>query len=158
MTPQLKAFLDTIAHSEIGQGLLIRSADGYNVLVGSTPAAPKLFTSYADHPRVLVDLGNGLKSTAAGRYQILARYFDVYKKQLGLSDFSPASQDAIAVQLIRECQAIDDISNGHIEAALYKCRSRWASLPGASYGQHENRMVDLLGAFRAAGGIVVAST
>ena len=58
---------------------------------------------YADHPRVLVDLPKlKIQSTAAGRYQLLRRYYDAYKKTLGLKDFSPLSQDLIALQQIRE--------------------------------------------------------
>ena len=148
----LVAFLDTIAYSEgtdkAGQPTKDR---GYDVLVGGG-----LFTGYADHPRKLIDLPRlGIKSTAAGRYQVLARYYDVYKAQLGLPDFSPASQDKIAVQLIRECKALDDIDTGRIGDALRKCRSRWASLPGAGYGQHEHKVDTLTAVFMRRGGIIV---
>lgn len=148
----LVAFLDTIAYSEgtdkPGQPTKDR---GYDVLVGGG-----LFTGYADHPRKLIDLPRlGIKSTAAGRYQILARYYDVYKAQLGLRDFSPANQDKIAVQLIRECKALDDIDTGRIADALHKCRSRWASLPGAGYGQHEHKVDTLIAVFKRRGGIIV---
>ncbi|MES9187223.1 lysozyme, partial [Cutibacterium acnes] len=74
-----KAVLDTLAFSEIGAPLLKVSDNGYNVLVGSTPWKPILFDSYADHPRRLIALNPTLSSTAAGRYQLLARYFDAYK-------------------------------------------------------------------------------
>jgi len=153
------AFLDAIAFSELGAGLLKISDNGYNVIVGSTVAKPILFTSYADHPRSLQSMwikGKQVKSTAAGRYQILERYFDHYKKQLGLRDFGKAAQDAIAMQLIRECSAVPLIDGGKFAAAAHACRSRWASLPGAGYQQHENRMEDLQAAFVAAGGVVVA--
>lgn len=155
MNPNLRAFLQMIAVSELTARLLAISDNGYNVLVGSTPDHPRLFSSYADHPRQLVDLPRlGVKSTAAGRYQILARYFDAYKKQLGLRDFSPASQDAIAVQMIRECKALDDIDAGRLAEAINKCRSRWASLPGAGYGQRENDYEALALAFRRSGGVL----
>lgn len=148
----LVAFLDTLAYSEgtdkPGQPTKDR---GYDVLVGGG-----LFTGYADHPRKLIDLPRlGIKSTAAGRYQILARYFDVYKAQLKLPDFSPHSQDLIAIQLIRECKALDDIDAGRIADALGKCKSRWASLPGAGYGQHEHKLDTLIAVFKRRGGIVV---
>ncbi len=152
MTTNRKAFLDMIAHSEIGPALLAESDDGYNVLVGSTPATPNLFTSYADHPRELIAIRPGLMSTAAGRYQILAHMYDVYSEQLHLPDFGPASQDAIALQMIGECRALDDIDAGRVEMAISKCCSRWASLPGAGYGQHENAIETLVAAFTAAGG------
>jgi len=157
MNYQISAFLDTIAWAEIGPDLLAKSDDGFNVIVGSTPARPLLFFSYADHPRrsMIVRLGGRiLHSTAAGRYQILARYFDHYKRTLALPDFSPESQDAIAIQLIRECRAISDISNGRFYVAVHKCRSRWASLPGAGYGQPEKRLADLRRVFLQAGGFI----
>jgi lysozyme len=150
-----KAFLDMIATSELGGRLLVASDNGYNVLVGSTPDHPRLFSSYVDHPRQLVCLPSScVTSTAAGRYQILARYFDIYKGRLGLTDFSPASQDAIALQMIGECHALDDIDLGLLATAIGKCRSRWASLPGAGYGQHENDFAELAAAYRRAGGVI----
>ena len=66
---------------------------GYDVIVGG-----ELFTDYSDHPRKLVTLNPKLKSTGAGRYQLLSRWWDAYRKQFGLKDFSPKSQDAVALQ------------------------------------------------------------
>jgi len=149
----LRAFLDMIAVSEIGKKLLRDSDNGYNVLVGGT-----LFHEYADHPRTVVRLRPDLSSSAAGRYQILMRIFDYYKVQLGLKDFSPASQDKIAIQLIRECRALDDIAAGRFDDAVHKCRSRWASLPGANYQQHENDIQDLRTAYVTAGGQLAQET
>ena len=56
---------------------------GYDVIVGG-----ELFTDYSDHPRKLVTLNPKLKSTGAGRYQLLSRWWDAYRKQFGLKDFS----------------------------------------------------------------------
>ena len=41
-----------------------------NVIVGG-----ELFTDYSDHPRKLVTLNPKLKSTGAGRYQLLPRWW-----------------------------------------------------------------------------------
>lgn len=143
MSPNLRAFLDTIAWSE-GTTRVVGSDNGYNVLVGGS-----LFHGYHDHPRMLVDLPKlGIKSTAAGRYQLLARYFDAYKPRLGLQDFGHEAQDLIAVQMISECGALKDIEAGAISSAISKCASRWASLPGAAYGQHENAMSSLLAQYK----------
>lgn len=159
MNINLKAFLDMIAASEIGPKSLAASDNGYNVLVGGhlfddkgTPDV--LFDDYADHPRKVVDLGRGLKSSAAGRYQILARYYDAYKKTLNLSDFSPASQDKIATQLIKEQRALGDVEAGRFDLAIDKCANIWASLPGAGYGQHENTLAYLRYHYINAGGTV----
>lgn len=150
MTPNLKAFLDLIAASEIGPALLAVSDNGYDVLVGSTPMHPMLFDSYAAHPRIH---NAAMNSDAAGRYQFMGRYWDAYRAQLRLPDFGRDSQDRWAIQLIRECHALDDIEAGRITDAVTKCRSRWASFPGAGYpGQHMNRMDDLVAAYQAAGG------
>lgn len=146
------AFLDMIAASELGRQLLAESDNGYNVIVGSTPGAPILFESYADHPRRLVQIRPGLSSTAAGRYQLLARYFDVYKRLLGLGDFSPASQDAIALQQIRERGALSMVDGGRFDEAVMRVRNIWASLPGAGYGQNEHSIEHLRAAYVAAGG------
>lgn len=146
MSQNLKAFLDMIAHSE---GTLGRGDDGYNVLVGG-----RLFKGYADHPRELVEVSRGLKSTAAGRYQILARYYDAYKKLLHLKDFGHTSQDAIAIQMIKEQGALAEVEAGRFDEAVSRCRNIWASLPGAGYGQHENKLADLRAAYTLAGGIL----
>lgn len=140
-----------IAVSEIGAGLLVKSDNGYDVCVGSTPAQPILFPSYATHPRRRSDAQN---SDAAGRYQFMGRYWERYKSQLGLKDFGPVSQDKWCIQLIRECKAIGAIEVGRFEEAVRLCRSRWASLPGAGYGQHENKLSDLAVVYRQKGGVV----
>lgn len=143
------AFLDMIAWSEgTDNGRQPTLDHGYDVLVGGG-----LFRGYADHPRQVIDLPKlRIKSTAAGRYQILSRYYDHYRERLRLPDFAPVSQDLIALQLIRECRALDDIKAGRAADAARKCRSRWASLPGAGYGQHEHKIDDLLAVYVAAGG------
>lgn len=161
MTPNLQAFLTMIAVSE---GTASIGDRGYNCIVGSRVGRALLFTSYADHPRIKVQLraddpstlrDDALWSTAAGRYQILARYFDAYRKTLGLPDFSPASQDKIAVQMIREQKALDDIELGRLVVAIDRCKNIWASLPGAGYGQHENALDKLAHAYTQNGGTLV---
>lgn len=149
----LDAFLTMIAVSEGVQDIGDR---GYNVIVGSTPSKPILFDSYADHPRRLIQLRPGLASTAAGRYQILAGIYDAYKPRLNLTDFSPPAQDAIATQLIRERGALGYVVAGDIQAAVQRCSSAWASLPGNDYGQRQTALASLIESFQVAGGILVA--
>lgn len=157
MSPNLKAFLDMIAVSEIGVKLLAKSDNGYNVLVGGAlfddqGTADLLFDDYKDHPRTVINLGRGLRSSAAGRYQILVRYYDAYRKLLSLPDFSPPSQDAIAIQMIKEQHALDDVEAGRFDEAVKKCANIWASLPGAGYGQHENMLAYLRAHYTNLGG------
>lgn len=147
----LDAFLTMIAVSE---GTELIGDHGYNCIVGSTVEHPRLFDSYDDHPRIRVQLRPDLASTAAGRYQILERYYDAYKALLGLKNFSPQSQDDIALQMIRERGAFADVAAGRFDEAVGKCSNIWASLPGNHYGQRENVLADLRQAFTQAGGVL----
>ena len=77
---QRKAFLDMLAWSEgTDNGRQKTRNHGYDVIVGG-----ELFTDYSDHPRKLVTLNPKLKSTGAGRYQLLSRWWMPTAKQLGL--------------------------------------------------------------------------
>jgi muramidase (phage lysozyme) len=160
-----KAFLMTIRHAEGTAG-----ANGYRTLFGGS-----LFNSFADHPRIAKQFKSTDKKTgkvswlwtsAAGAYQAMAvspttgggstkvDTWDRIKKKLGLTDFSPASQDAFAMELIREAGALADVRAGRFAAAVDKCRGTWASLPGAGYNQPEKSLPELLAVFRSAGGVV----
>lgn len=149
LAANLSAFLDMVAYSEIGAALLALSDDGYNVLVGSTPHKPLLFHDYSQHPQIH---NAAMNSDAAGRYQCMGRYWSHYKLQLRLPDFGPQAQDRWAVQLIKECHALDDVLTGHLAKAVAKCSSRWASFPGAGYNQPEHRLDTLEAAYDRAGG------
>lgn len=135
------AFLDMIAHSEIGDALLLASDDGYNVLVGSTVTKPLLFKDYSKHPRILNKQHN---STAAGRYQIIWPTWSWLLSGNGLMDFSPENQDRGCIELLRSRNAYEVIANGDIEHGIYLCRNEWASFPGNDYGQHQNKLENLL--------------
>ena len=93
---QRKAFLDMLAWSEgTDNGRQKTRNHGYDVIVGG-----ELFTDYSDHPRKLVTRP---QSTGAGRYQLLSRWWDGFTaSSLSLKDFSPKSQDAVALQQIKE--------------------------------------------------------
>ena len=83
---QRKAFLDMLAWSE---GTDNGRQKTQEILVADVIVGGELFTDYSDHPHRLVTLNPKLKSTGAGRYQLLSRWWDAYRKQLGLKDFSP---------------------------------------------------------------------
>jgi muramidase (phage lysozyme) len=140
-----KAFLDVIAYAE--------GAD-YNTLFGGGT-----FASFADHPRQFLTFrlgGRDLTSSAAGRYQFLARTWDGLKPKLarqGFTDFGPAAQDAGAIELIRERGALLDVQAGRFATAIEKVRKVWASLPGAGYDQPEKSYSQLLAVYQQAGGI-----
>lgn len=134
------AFLDMLAWSE-GTSTIKASDDGYNVIVGGC-----LFHDYSQHPRVLVDLPRyRIKSTAAGRYQFLARTWDAIVRNYGFRGrFIPEAQDLAAIKLLGECGALPHIKAGRIDRAIAAAAPIWASLPGAGYGQREHRLASLL--------------
>jgi muramidase (phage lysozyme) len=141
-SPALAAFLSLIGWAE--------GAD-YNTIVTGVDG-PATFSDFSDHPfapqfarpPVIVRRSPLLESTAAGRYQLLYRYWVPYKGQLGLTDYSTASQDAVALQQMRERGAVALIAAGDIQGAITACASIWASFPGNDYGQGGNTMGALL--------------
>ena len=73
----------------------------------------------------------------------------------GLKDFSPKSQDAVALRQIKERGALPcSVSRGDIRQAIDRCSNIWASLPGAGYGQFEHKADSLIAKFKEAGGTV----
>lgn len=153
-----KAFLDMLAYAEGTSG-----ADGYRTMFGGA-----LFDSFADHPRRAVQFtdkaGRTLWTSAAGRYQFMAasplpsgKYtkvdtWGVLQRRLQLPDFGPASQDAAALELVRERGALNDVRAGRLAAAVDKVAPIWASLPGAGYAQPEKKLTTLVAQYQAAGG------
>jgi muramidase (phage lysozyme) len=77
-----------------------------------------------------------------------------YQKALKLPDFSPVSQDRLAIQHIRESKALPDILVGNIASAITKCSNIWASLPGNAYGQPVRPIDGLIARYVAAGGVL----
>jgi muramidase (phage lysozyme) len=144
--PNVVAFLDMLAWSEIGPAMLSQSQDGYNLIVGSLPGRLITFNDYSDHPRKLITLNNhGIKSSAAGRYQFLSRTWDSIVRNYGFKGrFIPEAQDLAAIKLLKECGALSRIKEGRIADAIRKASPIWASLPGAGYGQLEHDMARLL--------------
>ena len=111
-----------------------------------------IFTDYSDHPRKLVTLNPKLKSTGAGRYQLLSRWWDAYRKQQ-LKDFSEKS-GRCGMQQIKERGALPMIDRGDIRQAIDRCSNIWASPLSFSYGQFEHKADSLIAKFKEAGGTV----
>jgi lysozyme len=139
----LRAFMQMIRVSEGTAG-----PDGYRTIVGGS-----LFDDYSDHPRELIWIPRiNDYSSAAGAFQIIRRTWDGVQRKLGLTDFSPASQDRACVELIRQRGGLHLAMNGEFAAAVERCKKEWASLPGAGYNQRENSMATLQAAYLNAGG------
>lgn len=117
----VKKFLDFLGRAE--------GAD-YNTIVGG-----KQFTDFRAHPRIVGLTTKEGPSTAAGKYQIVGTTYDAVAPKLGIRDFSPDSQDKIAIELIRQKGALEDVRNGNFDAAIGKLGNIWASLPSSPYSQ-----------------------
>lgn len=104
------------------------SNDRYDVMYGG-----KTFNDYSQHPNVAVPINlpgyEGKVSTAAGAYQFIFKTWRNLASRLSLTDFSPASQDAAAVELLSEIGAMPAIQAGDFDNALRLASSQWASLP-----------------------------
>ena len=97
--------------------------------------------------------GPGCISSAAGAYQIIKPTWVNVAGALGLTDFSPASQDAACIELIRRRGALEDVKAGRIALAITKCRNEWASLPGNFARQGQRSQSDLIAWYMQNGGI-----
>ncbi|WP_341921883.1 glycoside hydrolase family 104 protein [Polaromonas sp. YR568] len=158
---QIAAALSSVRHAEgtASQGDPYRVCFGYRHTI----------QSLADHPAVTGEwtgerlsdamcagagYGPGCVSTAAGAYQIIKPTWLRLKKKLSLPDFSAASQDAAATELLRERGALARLEVGDFAGAIAKAKKEWASLPGAGYGQGERSIAWLTEKFKAAGGVL----
>ena len=155
----VRAFLTLIGYSEGTEQAL----DPYRVVYGYKHT----IRDFSDHPAVTGEwtgerlsdalcraagFGPGCISTAAGRYQIIRPTWLSAKSALGLTDFTPESQDRAALWLIEQGGALDDVRAGRVGDAVSKVRRTWASLPASGWGQPERSMPSLIAAYTSAGG------
>jgi len=115
----MQAFLKAIALAEGGD---------YDFRYGAVRGRrndPWRFSDYSTHPGA----GRGGKVTAAGMYQITRPTWREMGTKMGLTDFSPETQDLAAVEILRTIGADADILRGDLAAALDKASRRWSSLP-----------------------------
>jgi muramidase (phage lysozyme) len=120
----VKAFLEMLSHAE---GTYGRGDNGYNVRWTGV-----LFEGYATHPwHVKPWSTSGTKHTPAGKYQILVGTFDGLKASCG-GDFSPSSQDRMAISLMKSKGAYDLVVQGKPAEAIRKLPGTWSSLKAHS--------------------------
>jgi muramidase (phage lysozyme) len=122
----VKRFLHALSKAE--------GAD-YDTVVGGGK-----FTDYTQHPRIVGLRTKEGPSTAAGRYQITGTTYDEFAKKLGVQGFSPEVQDKIALSIIEQEGALEDIQKGDFSTAVGKLGGRWASLPSSKYSQPKRSM------------------
>ncbi len=149
--PNVAAFLKAIAAAEGG---------GYDFKYGALKGRANdrwRFTDTSTHPGPGIDG----KSTAAGMYQITRPTWQHHGGKLGLDDFSPRTQDLIAVEILRSLGVIEAVKAGHIGGVMPKVARTWAALPKGpgqcNHYPHQRYMKfdDFLTAYLSAGGQAV---
>lgn len=127
--PNVLLFLDLLAEAE-------GAIHGYNTQFGGA-----VITDLSDHPNKRLDYYNsktGKRSvtTAAGRYQFKQDSWKDQAKRLGLTDFSPRSQDLAAVGLMMyKPKTLEALKRGDFNKALKDYGTYWASLPSSPHKQ-----------------------
>jgi muramidase (phage lysozyme) len=140
---EARPVLDYIAKSE---------SPGYNYMYGGGR-----FEELNDHPRRNIPIQSGPNvgrtSSAAGRYQFLQGTWDEQAKKLGLTDFSPESQDAAAWDLASTTyrtktgrDLLTDVKAGNTRDIGPALSGVWTSLPG---GIEPNRQTAQFGGGRS---------
>lgn len=146
--PNVQAMLKTIRQCEG-----TNAPDGYNYLFGSSPHNDRRFDDLSTHPHIQEPFGT-TTSSAAGAYQIMFPTWQNLSGKLGLHDFSPSTQDIMAVELMSMKNCVQKLIDGNFEYAVKCCNTTWASLPGSPYGQPTHNLSEVTAWFKANGGVI----
>lgn len=117
------------------------------------------FSDFSAHPKIRVPFfnprtGKNDYSTAAGAYQITYPTWLTIQAVAFLPDFSPSSQDAAAVWLLKIRGALGYIVDGDIDNALRVASRTWASLPYTESGQAHINAPTALAFYKQQGGYI----
>jgi len=94
------------------------------------------FSDFSKHPELLQRSGN-LESDAAGAYQFLSTTYNPAAKALGITDFTPASQEKVGKYLAQKRGLATDTvftDKQSFLKELDKIAPEWASMPTLSTG------------------------
>lgn len=136
-TPEVRAYLDLVAWKEVRPGHSLNadgSPSGYrdrNGVPGSMGTMPEsAVANNGTFPRDELQYN-------VGRYQMKQVDVDDMRKRYDpkIDDFSPESQDRIAVAKMKYRDVIEPLQSGDIRTAIHNGGKEWASLPGSPYGQ-----------------------
>lgn len=145
--PNVRAFLAMIRKFE--------SNGDYAILYGGGH-----FNDFSKHPNVRVPFFNPKTkkndfSTAAGAYQI---NMPTYKTLMLLpnmpKDFSPRSQDILAVALLKTRGSLVHIISGNFNQAVRIAAKTWASLPYSPDMQNPKSIAQATTAYLGSGGVI----
>jgi muramidase (phage lysozyme) len=94
------------------------------------------FSDFSKHPELLQRSGN-LESDAAGAYQFLSTTYNPAAKALGITDFTPASQEKVGKYLAQKRGLATDTvftDKQSFLKELDKIAPEWASMPTLATG------------------------
>jgi muramidase (phage lysozyme) len=146
MPAAVAAFLYMIRASEHVYPRDVVNDDCYGIFYGGAR-----FSDFSEHPVITGEMkpvplsdamcraagrAPGCVTTAAGAYQIIRPTWIRMRDKLGLTDFSPASQDRAAIELLEESGAMERLGLDDILGAISKASTVWASLPGSTAQQN----------------------
>lgn len=117
----------------------------YNIMFGGGT-----FSDLSRHPDTVID-GGRYKSAAAGAYQFMPGTWERVARDLGLTDFGPASQDQAALQLMRY-RGVDPDTAPINAANVALLAPEWASLPKLDGKSYYDQPVKSLQFVQQAGG------
>ena len=118
----------------LAEGTGQAGADAYRIAFGG-----RKIDDLSKHPNVPVGFtettGKKNRSTAAGKYQFLKSTWDEMSAKTGVTDFSPAAQEANFRELLRRKKVLSAVEAGDFTGAINKLGSVFASLPSSRYKQ-----------------------
>lgn len=118
--PNIQAFLAMIAVAEGGD---------YHALYGYKKSFTddRRFPAYDRNP------------SASGRYQINKATYERFSKMLGVTDFSPHTQDMIAAQMLAQLHVPERLASNDFDKALEAAARWWNALPQGKGKLDRNR-------------------
>lgn len=155
-SPRVQAFLRVIRFGETSA----TDPQAYRAQFGWKSGSHfRTFSSFADHPREAFQFTHQTRgllwTSASGAYQAMCAVpnrtrvdtWGDFVRSEGPHDFSPLSQDKFAVWCLNRRHALQDVLDGNIEQAIFKCALEWASFPGNDYGQGGKSLQVLLNTY-----------
>ncbi|RRW98955.1 hypothetical protein [Pandoraea apista] len=140
------AFLDVIAACCLGITAASASGSGYDTLLVDGEAQATTFPDFGTYPD-----RNG-KPLSAGRYRISRADYARLSAEFSITDFSPRSQDRLALLCLWEEGVMPLIRAGQLHAALDAASHAWPELRVSPLATEKHLWPELVGIYRAAGG------
>ena len=150
----LAAFLSVIRYIEADAVARSLGVPSYNVIAGGDA-----FTDYSEHPFILnPSRRRPLGTTASGAYQQVVGTWKMARDALGLTDFSPASQDAAAVWILqtKRPRSYSHVLAGNFTQAARELVNEWEAFKKMLAGAYPITMEMAANHYTMQGGTLTA--